>query len=338
MTNLYLLNILQTKKQRLSVCDIVYFFSLFTFLSPIPPFLLHNYFALSLFANYCVDIEINLKTVTTKFIKTMLSNKRYHAELPSIRLLVIGDSGVGKTSLISRITQDISPSNLGWTQQANIDIMMHICGHKSYFIEFIDVSGLISSKMARSVYYKKIDGIILVFDTNNKKSYSNLKNWLKEYYSSSELNNNDMTKSKSSFFPEIIIGSKSNLKDTKSKIPIFIIGNKIDLHSDYKINHMLPTEFNCNKDFGFDFTFMSSLILLKYQRTSMSQLKKWINSIINKIEQLQNKHHLDINNKIKIESPSSIKDENHKYENKSLSNKKKSSSIISLRSKLFSFW
>ena len=58
-------------------------------------------------------------------------------------------------------------------------------------------------------------------------------------------------------FPEIIIGSKSNLKDTKSKIPIFIIGNKIDLHSDYKINHMLPTEFNCNKDFGFDFTFMS---------------------------------------------------------------------------------
>ena len=68
----------------------------------------------------------------------MLSNKRYHAELPSIRLLILGDTGVGKTSLITRITQDKLTTNLKWTQQANIDIMMHICGHKSYFIEFID--------------------------------------------------------------------------------------------------------------------------------------------------------------------------------------------------------
>eukprot|EP01084_Bolivina_argentea_P011756 21995_1 len=159
----------------------------------------------------------------------MLS-KKYHGHLPSIRLLIIGDSGVGKTTLVSRITDDKLPSNLKWTQQANIQIMMHICGHKSYFIEFIDVSGLIASKMARSVYYKKIDGIVLVFDTNNKRSYSNLKNWIREYYSSSDMHN-DTPKSKSkSFFPEIIIGS-NNTNNTMCAIPIFIIGNKTDLHS-----------------------------------------------------------------------------------------------------------
>ena len=204
------------------------------------------------------------------------------------RLLVLGDSGVGKTSLICRITEDTLPTNLKWTQQANIDIMMHICGHKSYFIEFIDVSGLIANKMARSVYYKKIDGILLVFDTNNKKSYSNLKSWLREYYYSSELNNN----ASSSFFPDIIVGP-SHSNNEKSKIPIFMIGNKTDLHSDYKVSHILPTEFNCGKDYGYDFTFMSSLIALKFQRNSMSQLKKFLNSIIIKIEQLQNKHHLN---------------------------------------------
>ncbi len=264
----------------------------------------------------------------------MLSNKRYHAELPSIRLLVLGDSGVGKTSLITRITQDKLPTNLKWTKEANIDIMMHICGHKSYFIEAIDVSGLIASKMARSVYYKKIDGILLVFDTNNKKSYSNLKHWLKEYHSS-ELNNNDVSKNKSSFFPDIIIGSThSNIQN--SKIPIFIIGNKTDLHSDYKISHILPTEFNCSKDYGYDFTFMSSLIALKYQRQGMTQFKKFINSIIQKIEQLQNKHHL---NSITIESLLYSLDSSSSTE---MSDHKDSKSTISSlskpRSKLFSFW
>ena len=264
----------------------------------------------------------------------MLSNKRYHAELPSIRLLVLGDSGVGKTSLICRITQDTLPPNLKWTQQANIDIMMHISGHKSYFIEFIDVSGLIASKMARSVYYKKIDGILLIFDTNNKKSYSNLKSWLREYYSS-ELNNNDFTKNKSSFFPDIIVGP-SHSNNENSKIPIFIIGNKTDLHSDYKVSHILPTEFNCSKDYGYDFTFMSSLVALKFQRNSMTQIKKFMNSIIIKIEQLQNKHHL---NAISIQSSLDYASEMvDSDDNNDTNNKSNKSTIKSLKSKLFSFW
>merc|ERR1719411_1729361 len=91
--------------------------------------------------------------------------------LPSIRLLVIGDSGSGKTSLVSRITEDKLPSSTQWTQQANVSVMMHSSNnsHRPYFVEFIDVSGLITSKMARAVYYSKIDGIILVFDTCNKR-------------------------------------------------------------------------------------------------------------------------------------------------------------------------
>eukprot|EP00485_Elphidium_margaritaceum_P019581 CAMPEP_0202730796 /NCGR_PEP_ID=MMETSP1385-20130828/186821_1 /ASSEMBLY_ACC=CAM_ASM_000861 /TAXON_ID=933848 /ORGANISM="Elphidium margaritaceum" /LENGTH=143 /DNA_ID=CAMNT_0049397075 /DNA_START=737 /DNA_END=1165 /DNA_ORIENTATION=+ len=136
-----------------------------------------------------------------------VTNRYHYADLPSIRLLVLGDSGVGKTSLISRITKDASPTNVQWTQQANIEIMMHICGHKSYFVEFIDVSGLIASQMARCVYYKKIDGIVMVFDTNNKNSYSNLRTWLKEYYASEAHGGN--TPKSSSFLSEVIIGSNT---------------------------------------------------------------------------------------------------------------------------------
>lgn len=74
-------------------------------------------------------------STTVSQAKTMLSNKN----LPSIRLLVIGDSGVGKTSLVSRITQDKLPSSTQWTQQANIEIMMHSCAHRPYFVEFMHV-------------------------------------------------------------------------------------------------------------------------------------------------------------------------------------------------------
>ena len=226
----------------------------------------------------------------SKHSASIMYNSRYQGDLPSIRLLILGDSGVGKTSLVARIAKDQLPTNLKWTQQANVEIMMHICGHQSYFIEFIDVSGLIASKMARQVYYKKIDGIVLVFDTNNKKSYQNLRGWLREYYDA-EMNKMETPRS-SSFFPEIIIGSRSSghrLQDM-SHLPLFTIGNKTDLHSDYKVKHVLPNEFKCGDDYGYQFTFMSAMLKNKYKRSALSQFNKYLNSIITKIEQLKDKH------------------------------------------------
>ena len=291
--------------------------------------------------------------------------KSYRGDLPSIRLLVLGDSGVGKTSLVSRIARDQLPSNLKWTQQANVEIMvfplslcqstrcllipewlnrfsmcslwkMHICGHKSYFIEFIDVSGLISSKIARQVYYKSIDGIVLVFDTNNKKSYHNLRRWLKEYYDST-LNQMDSPHQSTSYFPQIIIGSQSNGHRVQQMdhLPLITIGNKIDLHSDYKVKHVLPNEFKCGEDYGYQFTFMSALLAAKYQRAALSQFQKYLNSIITKIEQLKSKHSIH-----SVYSPVSVTSSgnDNALERDDSASSLESVSRMKSKRRFFSFW
>eukprot|EP01083_Nonionella_stella_P085338 236624_1 len=259
----------------------------------------------------------------------MLSNKMHYAQLPSVRIVVLGDSCVGKTSLISRITQDKLPSNLRHSAPG-VEVMMHICGHKSYFVEFIDISGLIVNQMSRSIYYKRVDGIVLMFDTNNKKSYSNLKHWLREYHACSTLKHdsaNTKPKFKTRFvFPEIIVGGSNGKSKSDSSIPIFIIGNKTDLHSEYKINHMLSSEFNCEKDFGYDYTFMSALTVLKHQRAAMTQFKRYLKCVITKIEMLKNKH---------LVQSQTVETVISDHTNFTPPNK---SSIKSLKSKLFSFW
>jgi hypothetical protein len=47
-------------------------------------------------------------------------------------------------------------------------------------VEFIDVGGSSKYKSTRNMFYHQINGIILVHDVSNRKSYYNLWNWVSE--------------------------------------------------------------------------------------------------------------------------------------------------------------
>jgi len=96
------------------------------------------------------------------------------------RVVVVGDSGVGKTTLIQHIcnTGPIKPQT--WTVGCSIDVVLHSYKGVQYFIEFLDVSGSIKYKLSRKSFYDNIDGLLLVHDVLNKRSYSNLKTWTEE--------------------------------------------------------------------------------------------------------------------------------------------------------------
>ena len=47
-------------------------------------------------------------------------------------------------------------------------------------MEFIDVGGSSKHKSTRNMFYHQINGIILVHDVSNRKSYYNLWNWVSE--------------------------------------------------------------------------------------------------------------------------------------------------------------
>jgi Rab-like protein 3 len=77
---------------------------------------------------------------------------------------------------------------------------------KTFFVEFFDIGGSLSHKLARNVFYNQLNGIILVHDLTNRKSQDNLKNWLIEILNK---DSKDTTKGASlidDFDPEQFLG------------------------------------------------------------------------------------------------------------------------------------
>ncbi|GES89283.1 rab-like protein 3 [Rhizophagus clarus] len=99
-----------------------------------------------------------------------------------IRIVVVGDPGVGKTSLVHILCHNEVLRHPSYTIGCTVDVKIHshTRTHKSYFVEFIDVGGSSKHKSSRNMFYHQINGIILAHDVSNRKSYYNLWNWISE--------------------------------------------------------------------------------------------------------------------------------------------------------------
>jgi small GTP-binding protein len=106
-------------------------------------------------------------------------------EFPKIRILVLGDSGTGKTCFIERLVNGKPPTHQPrWTLGCDVSCMVHTILlnnlEKKILIEFWDVGGHRNYADSRGVFYHQINGILLVHDSTNRKSFQHLKNWLEE--------------------------------------------------------------------------------------------------------------------------------------------------------------
>ncbi|XP_012273240.1 rab-like protein 3 isoform X1 [Orussus abietinus] len=153
------------------------------------------------------------------------------AAIDKVKIIVVGDSGVGKTSLTHMICHQQTISNPSWTIGCSVEVKLHeykegTPNQRRYFIELWDVGGSQSHKNTRSVFYSPTNGIILVHDLTNRKSQQNLQKWLQEVL------NKDSSHSKVKLFddfdPEKFVGS--------TQIPILAVGTKLDLVSEVRSN------------------------------------------------------------------------------------------------------
>lgn len=121
----------------------------------------------------------------------------------------------------------------------NIEIKLHefkesTAQQKPYFIELFDIGGSLSHKNTRSVFYTPTHGIILVHDLTNRKSHSNLKEWLFEILNKEGKDtykggsggvgsgqSPSLSTDANSFDPEEFLGA--------TQIPILVMGTKLDL-------------------------------------------------------------------------------------------------------------
>ncbi|XP_059427887.1 ras-related protein RABC2a-like [Corylus avellana] len=98
----------------------------------------------------------------------------------SFKILLIGDSGVGKSSLlvsfISNSVEDLSP-----TIGVDFKIKLLTVGGKKLKLTIWDTAGQERFRTLTSSYYRGAQGIILVYDVTRRDTFTNLSDvWAKE--------------------------------------------------------------------------------------------------------------------------------------------------------------
>jgi len=96
------------------------------------------------------------------------------------KLLIIGDSGVGKSSLLLRFADNTFSASYITTIGVDFKIRtINVRGHKVK-LQIWDTAGQERFRTITSTYYRGTHGVIVVFDVSNIESFSNVKRWLYE--------------------------------------------------------------------------------------------------------------------------------------------------------------
>lgn len=96
------------------------------------------------------------------------------------KLLVIGDSGVGKSSLVLRFADDSFTDSYISTIGVDFKIRTIEIGGKKCKLQIWDTAGQERFKTITQAYYRGCHGIFVVYDVTNHDSFTNVRQWVDE--------------------------------------------------------------------------------------------------------------------------------------------------------------
>lgn len=139
-------------------------------------------------------------------------------EYTSVKLAFVGDSGVGKSSVLRRYVNDVFDLHSDATVGASFAAKTIIRDGKRYKIEIWDTAGQERFRSLSPLYYRTADACLVMFDVMNAESFKNAARWLAEV--------------------------RSKIKDNSL---IFLVGNKIDALATRRVSFEEASEF-ANKE------------------------------------------------------------------------------------------
>ena len=95
------------------------------------------------------------------------------------KLLLIGDSGVGKTCIVFRFSDDVFNTSFISTIGIDFKIKTVEMKGKRIKLQIWDTAGQERFHTITTSYYRGAMGIMLVYAVNNSKSFDNISKWLR---------------------------------------------------------------------------------------------------------------------------------------------------------------
>ena len=147
-----------------------------------------------------IDDDITIEEITSPITENIKEDLK-------LKLILLGDSGVGKTNLISRYISN----NFDENTRATIGVEFfcknfRINKKRTIKVEIWDTAGQERYKAITSVYYKGAKGAFIVYDITSRKTFENIDKWIGE------------------------------IKErTTDDVKLIIIGNKTDLNNEREV-------------------------------------------------------------------------------------------------------
>ena len=143
--------------------------------------------------------------------KTNLGNKK-----ENIKIILFGDSGVGKTSIINQfVNGGFNDETLMTITQYKLIKEIKLLNEKKIKLEIWDYPGIESYRNLFQIFIKKINIVLLIYNINNKVTFDNLDIWYK--------------------MADEIIG--------KDNVIFCVIGNDIDLYENHIVDSEIGKEY-----------------------------------------------------------------------------------------------
>eukprot|EP01013_Petalomonas_cantuscygni_P008906 TRINITY_DN2166_c0_g1_i2.p1 TRINITY_DN2166_c0_g1~~TRINITY_DN2166_c0_g1_i2.p1 ORF type:complete len:171 (+),score=5.19 TRINITY_DN2166_c0_g1_i2:143-655(+) len=121
----------------------------------------------------------------------------------ALKLLLVGDSGVGKSSILLRFTENQFDEDSGATIGVDFKVKYLLIDGRRIKLTIWDTAGQERFRTLTSAYYRNAHGVILMYDVTSRESLQHVTNWLREIKSYST-------------FPDVamlLVGNKSDLMD-----------------------------------------------------------------------------------------------------------------------------
>merc|ERR1712137_736183 len=125
-----------------------------------------------------------------------------------IKLLLIGDSGVGKSCLLLRFSDDSFTPSFITTIGIDFKIRTIELDGRRIKLQIWGTAGQERFRTITTAYYRGAMGILLVYDVTDEKSFGNIRNWIRniEQHASDNVN-------------KILVGNKADMDESKRAVP-----------------------------------------------------------------------------------------------------------------------
>jgi len=147
----------------------------------------------------------NKSKTSLKNLKTKPTNKIPYNDYGYLfKVVMIGDSGSGKSSVLLRFADNTFLDNIMSTIGVDFKSQTLKIGEENIKLQIWDTAGQEKYRTITSTYYRAAQGVVLVFDVTSEESFQNTKKWF-----------SDLEKYTEKSVYKILVGNKADLTDQR---------------------------------------------------------------------------------------------------------------------------